>query len=358
MSELTIGQFLLDNPNFVFHLREHIESMDHISGVRSRVGEFLTQIVLSSGQRTGWPSFAHRFQELVHDVPAFDCIDTSHEYWWREVAPLAKSRLAQHHADYLNPRIPEVAIWRRTTSGTTGEPIEIQHEASFFFDFQLGLIPKVAQLIGVYDDASRASPIFCVSLHDRPGIPNRVWTAPDHLEGLYVRPHFDKHDPNKVASLVRDLLQWRPPILTLKPSILRVLVCAFRTEMIRLARTTRLVFCSGQKLDADLAEQAIALGLPLIEGYGLSEAGMVAAQCNARGDLHVFHNELLVEVEHGDSSISFDGEGEILVSVPRNAAMPLIRYRTGDLGSIRWGCCPCGRIGQLFRFKARQGNGW
>ena len=40
------------------------------------------------------------------------------------------------------------------------------------------------------------------------------------------------------------------------------------------------------------------------------------------------------------------GEAELVVSTLANAAMPMIRYRTGDRGTIARGPCPCGRTGR------------
>ena len=49
------------------------------------------------------------------------------------------------------------------------------------------------------------------------------------------------------------------------------------------------------------------------------------------------------EILKDDGSITSEGEGELIVTSLFNDAMPLIRYRIGDLGKINHEPCPCGR---------------
>jgi hypothetical protein len=79
--------------------------------------------------------------------------------------------------------------------------------------------------------------------------------------------------------------------------------------------------------------------------YGLTEAGLgCAVQCRARQGHHLRDAELLFEVVDPDSGRALaPGEpGEIVITTLRHEAMPLVRYRTGDLGRLLPGPCPCG----------------
>jgi phenylacetate-CoA ligase len=90
------------------------------------------------------------------------------------------------------------------------------------------------------------------------------------------------------------------------------------------------------------------LGLRAINSYGLSEmcGPGVAAECmHARNGLHVNEDHFLVEVidaENG-SVLEPGAEGELVFTTLTKEAMPLIRYRSGDLGRITVDPCPCGR---------------
>ena len=52
---------------------------------------------------------------------------------------------------------------------------------------------------------------------------------------------------------------------------------------------------------------------------------------------------MLVEVMNGDRTCGPNEVGELVITELDNIAMPLIRYRTGDFGSIAASPCRCGR---------------
>jgi phenylacetate-CoA ligase len=90
------------------------------------------------------------------------------------------------------------------------------------------------------------------------------------------------------------------------------------------------------------------LGLVAINFYGLSEmAGPgVAAECpEARDGLHVNEDHFLPEVVDPDSGEPLpDGiEGELVFTTLTKEALPLLRYRTGDIASLTREPCRCGR---------------
>ncbi len=80
--------------------------------------------------------------------------------------------------------------------------------------------------------------------------------------------------------------------------------------------------------------------------YGLTEVGGVGYECGAHEGLHSWHDECLLEVvDPATGEVLGPGErGEFVVTTLRRFAMPLIRYRTGDTGSVlSEEKCPCGR---------------
>ena len=89
-------------------------------------------------------------------------------------------------------------------------------------------------------------------------------------------------------------------------------------------------------------------GLSAVNFYGLSEmcGPGVAAEClEARDGLHVHEDHFLVEVvdpESGDA-LPEGGEGELVFTTLVKEAMPMLRYRTGDIGSLTFEPCTCGR---------------
>jgi phenylacetate-CoA ligase len=66
-----------------------------------------------------------------------------------------------------------------------------------------------------------------------------------------------------------------------------------------------------------------------------------AADC-AHHNLHHFFDLGVVEVMRGTTRVNPGEVGELVCTGLHNRSMPLIRYRTGDLGTIKEGKCPCG----------------
>ncbi len=90
------------------------------------------------------------------------------------------------------------------------------------------------------------------------------------------------------------------------------------------------------------------LGLRALDVYGLSEVigPGVAAECLEAADgLHVNEDHFLAEtVDPVTGDPMPEGElGELVFSALSREAMPLLRYRTGDIASLRRGTCVCGR---------------
>ena len=79
--------------------------------------------------------------------------------------------------------------------------------------------------------------------------------------------------------------------------------------------------------------------------YGLTESGLgCAVQCPALDAMHIRSDEIYIEIIDPATGrvLPAAERGEIVISTLRREAMPLIRYRTGDLGAIAPCRCGCG----------------
>jgi phenylacetate-CoA ligase len=90
------------------------------------------------------------------------------------------------------------------------------------------------------------------------------------------------------------------------------------------------------------------LGLAAVNMYGLSEVigPGVAVEClEARDGLHVNEDHFLAEVIDPETGAPAPAgaEGELVFSTLTKEALPMLRYRTGDVASLDTAPCPCGR---------------
>jgi phenylacetate-coenzyme A ligase PaaK-like adenylate-forming protein len=91
-----------------------------------------------------------------------------------------------------------------------------------------------------------------------------------------------------------------------------------------------------------------ALGLRALDIYGLSEiiGPGVACECvEAQAGLHVNEDHFLVEVVDPDTGAPLPPRtrGELVFTTLTKEAMPLVRYRTGDIAALDPAPCACGR---------------
>ncbi len=80
----------------------------------------------------------------------------------------------------------------------------------------------------------------------------------------------------------------------------------------------------------------------VFDEYGCGELGTIAHECPA-GFLHLTEENMIVEICDGDRQCAPGEPGELVVTELHNRAMPLIRYRTGDFGTLSSQPCSCGR---------------
>lgn len=76
--------------------------------------------------------------------------------------------------------------------------------------------------------------------------------------------------------------------------------------------------------------------------YGCGELGSVAHECE-NGAMHIMAENMIVEVVENGRICGAGEQGELVITELNNRAMPLIRYRTGDIASLSPKPCPCGR---------------
>ncbi len=110
------------------------------------------------------------------------------------------------------------------------------------------------------------------------------------------------------------------------------------------------VLLSADYIPPILRERITAVwDCPVFCHYGMTETGYgLAVQCRHLQGQHLRWQDYLVEILNPGTHQSLpDGQaGEIvLTSLFPQKAMPLIRYCTGDIGSLLREGCPCGRSG-------------
>lgn len=95
-------------------------------------------------------------------------------------------------------------------------------------------------------------------------------------------------------------------------------------------------------------------GAKVYDNYGMNEFGTIAADCEARGGMHVFEDTIIPEIRTPSGALTErpDEQGALVVTSLFKYAAPMIRYNTNDVFSFVGGVCACGgthrRLSQMF----------
>lgn len=247
-----------------------------------------------------------------------------------------RSRLIDHCDDEIDPAQCRFV----QTSGTTGEPLRVVHD-----------VPHVAHAhaLALRRIVGFGLPFDRKVLHPYHTSLDRwfEYTAPAH--GFARIAEFGASgDDAYWADIVDRVRGYRPEVVVGHPTrcveLADLLSAAGAVGQVR----PRLIMTWGERLTPVMvARLRDCFAAPISDMYGIREVGTVAAQC-PRGRYHVEAERLWVEVLDANGRAVPDGTtGEIVVTNLVNRAMPLIRYRTGDLGALGGGGCDCGVPGPV-----------
>lgn len=176
-------------------------------------------------------------------------------------------------------------------------------------------------------------------------------TAPWHMSarlGASVqspwRPTLRLDAALPLPAIVARLNAWRPETLILYPSMARCLADAQTAGRLRIAPD--LVMTGSELLTGETRQRvAAAWGRPPFDQYGVTEGGLLAAECEHHSGLHLCEDLVILEVVDGDdrpAPVGVFGE-KLLVTVLFSRTLPLIRYEVSDRVRLAAAACPCGR---------------
>ncbi len=162
-------------------------------------------------------------------------------------------------------------------------------------------------------------------------------------------------------SLLQDL---QPTVLCSTPSYALNIACTMEELNIPLDTINLRLGILGAEPWSEEMRQLLEekLALQALDIYGLSEVigPGVAMECpyshKTGGGLHIWEDHFLVEVIDPETGTPLpEGEeGELVFTTLTKEALPLLRYRTGDMSSLNRQPCQCGRtMVRMARVKAR-----
>lgn len=92
--------------------------------------------------------------------------------------------------------------------------------------------------------------------------------------------------------------------------------------------------------------------------YGSTECGVVAVECKEHKGYHIVEGHVKVEIVDpaAGAPLGYNKTGEIVVTTLLREAMPMVRYRSGDIGYLQKSKCACGITMDVLHLRGRMEN--
>jgi len=136
-----------------------------------------------------------------------------------------------------------------------------------------------------------------------------------------------------LEEMVAIINKYKPVIISSYPSTLEFIAQAECCS--KLTHFPKAIIVSGEKLyDYQRTKINRVFHSECFDFYGARDGSMIAHECSAHDGLHVFGQNVLVEVVDDDNKPITEGVGRILITDLHNYVMPFIRYEIGDLAEV------------------------
>jgi phenylacetate-CoA ligase len=326
-----LAAFLDAHPEFAFDVEEYILSTQSSSYLTRRLDRF------ESCLRASDSVFA--YSEHIVDsfnggackwVPAYQQLGPIRHL--SDLPLIEKQSLRERLRDFTSIWYRSDQIWAKLTTGSSGPPIQVFYSPDFYFDFLLLSLHKLAIAAGLTDIHDR--PVFCLAVSGNLSSRDFVVADPTNRAGLFVQVVCDESKPETYSRAIQLIERLQPICLSSKPSMLEIL-CSMIPRNAYTGSYPRLLVSGGAELTPHLREALAArFSATIADSYGMTEFGVIAFEVDGR-EMFIDTSAFAIEVldEHG-SSLPCGQVGELVISSLANMAMPLLRYKTGDMGAL------------------------
>ena len=250
---------------------------------------------------------------------------------------LTKEIMREQGVRMLSKPLEEIRHYVCKTGGSTG-PSSLIYYDQMAADYSAAITLYARERVGKLK--SRSEVHFACRFPDSEV--STKWLSREDFKCIAMNRgniFFDRLDEVGLLEIIHNLKLYKPYLVQAHPSTIYTLACYLESQGINFKLFE--IFESSGELLKDYQRTLIArvLNCRVIDRYGLAELGVVAYQLDgANGRLQILESECWAESLPSDSG-GVSGEHELIFTNFRNTLMPLIRYRTGDLGLIEHSDC-------------------
>jgi phenylacetate-CoA ligase len=328
---MRLNELLKAYPYFHFDLEEHLRS----TAITSSLEESLTAFCSARSKNASTDSYADFIVQSLNQgacraVPAYRRISSIGSL--RDLPFLQKTDLRERGREYVSSDFAPEQLWIKKTTGSSGPPTQILYSAEFYFDFLLLSLQKVAHTAGLQNFGER--PIFCVAVSGNLASREFVACDPSKSIGHFVQILVEENSVDSFKRALRLIEELQPVCVSSKPSVFEML-CSVASHGLDASSAPEIVVSGGAEVSPQLrANLEVCFASRVVDTYGMTEFGLIASESSA-GELLIDTSAFAVEVvDEQGHPLSAGHVGELVISSLKNSAMPLLRYKTEDLGAL------------------------
>lgn len=237
----------------------------------------------------------------------------------KKIPVITKNDIRDNYDDFIAKAVDQEKCCLRHTSGSTGKPLKIIEDRS---SEAYGTSLKYRAYM---ENGYKFTDKIFEFTHPR-HIVNRPLSLLNKL-GILRKYRISVFDP--VEKHIEMLNEIKPDIIEGYPSILRLI--ALKADNLP---TPKKIFTTAETLsESDRKLIKEKFNCDVVDFYGCTEIPGIAWECEMHEGYHIDSDYRIVEFL----------DGEIVVTSLTNYAMPLLRYKVGDYGSLKNEKCSCNR---------------
>lgn len=252
----------------------------------------------------------------------------------RKLPFISKKDVKKNPEDFLSVNARRFLLRKVFTSGTTGSPLRLYRDL-YSINFENAIVERQRRWTGLNSNSRK------VILRSSPVVPSRIKVPPFWRYDLFQNALFISAyhlSEENAFHYFKKIREYKPVLLETVPSAGYLMAKLFNLKGLRV--DFKYIFTSSEVLMPHQKEFMEAqFGAKIFDHYGTAERVSAIGMCE-KGNYHIYPEYAITELVPLEEK---KGAFEITGTTLNNFAMPLLRYKTGDIVTVSSDRCPCGR---------------
>lgn len=260
---------------------------------------------------------------------------------------VTKQMIAECPNDFVDPDVP--VLMRMKTGGTSKVKIEVLRDRyslnmrnDEYFNRIIGIYPGMRKLI-----LSRHEINYRVGNDEAPE--NMIHYYHNRISGIHLVKPMPLTE-EKLSRIYSLYMSEKPEFL--KGNLNTCYIFAkYLEEKELVIPPVKIIRSSGTQMVNEHQDTfKRVFGVEAYDSYGASEINFVSSQCEIHEGMHYIPMSHYIEIhrDNGEEA-NMEEPGSMIVTSLVHKAMPIIRYRIGDIAAMTHEQCPCGRTYPMIR---------